>query len=215
MLLVSGLSGDWLRLYQSYGANVGFLTTPRAKHSVETVLVAGVPYAMDNDCFVRFNRRAYEPFLERFQGVQPAPLWVTAPDVFGNAAATLEQFEQWEPVLHGRGYPVALVAQDGLDRLTVPWERIEALFLGASNAWRFGDAAVSLMVEARRRGKWLHIGRVNSLDRMEWCARMGADSIDGSGFSRFGKLIKPGCRWLKRAVWLAGHQPLLFQGENL
>lgn len=41
------------------------------------------------------------------------------------------------------------------------------------------------------RGKWVHVGRVNTLRRFAWCEALGVDSIDGSGFARFTRTRLP------------------------
>jgi hypothetical protein len=49
--------------------------------------------------------------------------------------------------------PIALVAQDGLEPLPVPWEQLEALFIGGSSRWKLGPHAARLVREAKERGK--------------------------------------------------------------
>ena len=78
------------------------------------------------------------------------------------------------------GYPAALVAQDGLENLPVPWDAFDALFVGGTNPWKFSDAAFNAMAEARRRGKWVHAGRVNSYTRLVRMRQVGAHSADGT-----------------------------------
>jgi hypothetical protein len=115
-------------------------------------------------------------------------------------------FERWQPVLRACGrrstkptstpgcgvhQPIALVAQDGLEPLPVPWEHLQALFIGGSTQWKLGPHAASLVREAKERGKWVHVGRVNTLQRIRWCMALGVDSIDGSGFARFTRTRLP------------------------
>lgn len=175
------------------------------------MLAVTTTWAADNDCFNGFKQDAYVEMLGTWQGVRPPPLFVTAPDVVADAKQTAAYFDEWEPALHRLGYPVALVAQDGIEQKSIPWPRLESLFIGGSTQFKLSEASRQLCAEAKRRGKWVHVGRVNSFKRMETAARFGADSVDGSGFSKWKKLIGPGIRWLKRAKWLAKHQPLLFE----
>jgi hypothetical protein len=51
--------------------------------------------------------------------------------------------------------------------------------------------AAVLIREAKWRGKWVHVGRVNTLRRIAWCKALGVDSIDGSGFARFTRARLP------------------------
>jgi hypothetical protein len=78
------------------------------------------------------------------------------------------------------GLPVALVAQDGLENLHIPWCSFDALFLGGSTAWKLGPAARDLTRQAKGRRKHVHMGRVNSLDRLRYAAAIGCDSADGT-----------------------------------
>jgi hypothetical protein len=62
------------------------------------------------------------------------------------------------PRIRAVGYPVALVAQDGLEHADVPRRHIDALFTGGSTAFKTGPAAAALAAQARRRGLWVHMG---------------------------------------------------------
>jgi hypothetical protein len=105
--------------------------------------------------------------------------------------------------IRGLGYPAALVAQDGLQSLTVPWHAFDVLFIGGSTAWKLGPAAADLTAQARRHGITVHMGRVNSLKRLRYAASIGCDSVDGT-FLAYG----PDCNLPKLLCWLAAvNQP--------
>ncbi len=211
ILFVTGLSQGWLASNRDIADHVGFLATPTCGDSVETVMGSVTAIAADNDCFRGLNEKKYRKMLAKWRQAASMMKWVSAPDVVGDARTTLERFEEWEPILHTMGYPVALVGQDGLENMAVPWNRIEALFIGGSTKWKLSREAFELGVESKRRGKWLHVGRVSSLRRIEMAERMGADSIDGSHFSRWRYRIVEGVHLLRRAKWLAENQPLLWE----
>ena len=82
--------------------------------------------------------------------------------------------------MHEAGLRVALVAQDGATPETAPWDRMDALFVGGSTEWKLSSGAVAMMREAKARGVWVHVGRVNSLKRLRWAQAHGADSADGT-----------------------------------
>lgn len=46
--------------------------------------------------------------------------------------------------------------------------------------WKLGKAAAGLVAEAKRRGKLVHMGRVNSFTRLAAALAMGCDSADGT-----------------------------------
>lgn len=108
-------------------------------------------------------------------------LFATAPDVLGDATATLARSAPFFGRIRAWfGLPVALVAQDGLERLDVPWREFDVLFIGGSTTWKLGPAAANLAAEARRRGKHVHMGRVNSRQRLRYADAIGCDSADGT-----------------------------------
>jgi hypothetical protein len=57
-------------------------------------------------------------------------LFATAPDILADAAATLRRSARMLDWIRYSGYPAALVAQDGLEDLTIPWDTFDTLFLG-------------------------------------------------------------------------------------
>ncbi len=124
-----------------------------------------------------------------------------APTHLPLVVCTLRLFRAWHPVLKAKNLPVALVAQDGQERLPVPWNDIDALFLGGTTEWKLGNEAMGLAVEAKARGKWLHMGRVNSRTRIMLAASWRCDSVDGSGFSCWPDTrIPKGLRWIAEAA---------------
>ncbi len=86
--------------------------------------------------------------------------FATAPDVVFDAAATLARSLPMLERIRAAGYPVALVAQDGLEHLSIPFDSLDVLFLGGSTAWKLGPAAADLAAQARARGLRVHCGRV-------------------------------------------------------
>jgi hypothetical protein len=169
--------------------NLGRLVQPRHYSSIEQTAAAGIPWAADNDAFHAFDPAAFERMLARLRGL-PGCLFVAAPDVVGDAAATLARYAEWRARLDG--FPRGLVAQDGITPGDVPWDDIAALFIGGSTEFKLGPDAERMAVAARERRKWLHIGRVNGMRRLRYCATLHADSIDGSSWARW------------KAIYLAG-----------
>lgn len=119
----------------------------------------------------------------------PGCLFVCVPDVPGKARETLDRFFEWAAWIKYLGYPVALAAQDGMEYLPIPWGVLDALFIGGKKQdkwwqeWKLGPGAHNLILEAKNRGKWVHVGRVNSHKRMIQVMEMGADSCDGTNTS--------------------------------
>lgn len=140
-------------------------------------------------------------------------LWVAVPDVvyracgaeapcrkerrgprcapIGDAQATLERFQLW----HGwiSHLPLAFVLQYGSEQPgMVPWDAgLQAVFIGGSDEFKLGPAAAGLVREARTRGLYAHMGRVNSVKRIEYAKSIGCTSIDGTGWTTWRKANLP------------------------
>jgi hypothetical protein len=107
-------------------------------------------------------------------------MFAVAPDVLGDAAATLQRSQHMLTWIRHAGFRAALVAQNGLENLPVPWGDFDVLFLGGDTRWKLGPAARALTGQARRHHKWVHMGRVNSLQRLRYAAAIGCHSADGT-----------------------------------
>ena len=179
---------------------LGHLLTPSNGNRIETLLETGLPWAADNAAFSGFNEDRFRRMLDRIEG-RAGCLFVAAPDVVADAKATLVLFNAWRRQIASRGLPVALVAQDGLEALRMPWGRFDALFIGGSTEWKVGEHAETLCREAKARGKWVHMGRVNTRQRIRLAASWVCDSVDGSGFSRWpDQKIPKGLRWIEECA---------------
>lgn len=182
MIVLLDTSAESLKtLAEEHPHTVGQLASPLTNYA----LWPG-PYAADNGCFARFDPDAYRRMLSRLRDDGRA-LWVTAPDVVGSARRTMETFRAWYPELEG--LPIALVAQDGMEDLEVPWGLLSALFIGGTDAWKESHAAEALVKAAQLMEKRTHVGRVNMPRRAARCREMGVDSIDGSGLVRFKHML--------------------------
>lgn len=106
--------------------------------------------------------------------------FAVAPDVLCDAMATLDRSLPWLPKIRSLGYSAAVVAQNGLEDLIVPWDAFDVLFLGGDTEWKLGRAARVLTAEARRLGKGVHMGRVNSEKRYRYAHAIGCTSVDGT-----------------------------------
>lgn len=175
---------------------LGVLIEPRGRR-VQPV-PSGRLWAMDNGAFSGFDAGAFVRMLDQWQGRQGC-LFVAAPDVVGDAAATLTLFRQWAPCIRAWGYPVAYVVQDGTPRVRVPWSECDAVFIGGSTAFKESQAAATVAGYARAKGHWVHMGRVNTRSRLRWAEDIGCQSVDGTGFSRFSEdYVKRVRRWTRQ-----------------
>jgi hypothetical protein len=182
--------------------HVGWLRTPRNGNAIPAIVASGVRWACDNDCFLRLSRGKYLRMLRIVSG-QPRLLWVACPDIVADAAATIARFRLWRPILDYYALPIAFVAQDGQEDRAVPWDAIRCLFIGGSTVWKEGRHAARLMREAHDRGKWVHVGRVNTLRRYWLLSSLPVDSIDGTCFSKWPDKYIP---WMLRRLGAVQHR---------
>jgi hypothetical protein len=183
------------------GDGFGRLLSPRQFARAADTAAAGIPWAADNDCFQGLDPLAYVRMLDAIKGLSGC-LFVTVPDVVGDWHATAELFELWHPAVQRRGLPVGLVAQDGLAPIWLDkqWHRLDCLFIGGTTEFKLSAEAERFAREAQDRGKWVHMGRVNSRKRFDYARQIGCHSVDGSKFSRWRD------RWLPNALtWHRDH----------
>jgi hypothetical protein len=154
------------------GTGFGRLLSPRHYGRIEDTAAAGIPWAADNDAYRAWNEHRYESMLSRIAGLDGC-LFVVSPDVVAHSWLTITLFHQWLPRITETGQPPAFVIQDGQPPSEVPWDEIGCLFVGGTTEYKLSADAERLGREAKRRGLWLHIGRVNSRKRYDY-ARAGA-----------------------------------------
>jgi hypothetical protein len=183
LILVSG-GASMIRHFGK--AHLGGLVTPQSFNTGANYQRLGAKWAMDNDCFKTLKRGALTKMWLENQPVKKTCLWATVPDVVGNAGATLTRWREWSPIVRGFGYPLAYVAQDGIEETQVPWSELDCLFIGGTTEFKIGPVAKRYAQEAKERGKKVHMGRVNGPVRLRLALEWGCDSVDGTSFSHAG-----------------------------
>lgn len=153
-------------------------------------------YGIDNGAYIDHNRgcafdeRSFIRLCERWGSSAD---WVAIPDVVGNAFATWLLAQKWIPILRdmGLGDRLLFVWQDGC-----PYEDLHHLiaegigvFIGGSTQGKL-KAIPYISWMCRRFGVWCHVGRVNTMRRVQMCIDHGVHSFDGSGWSRFPSSFK-------------------------
>jgi hypothetical protein len=182
---------------------IGYLQSPGAGNSLQGVKV----WAMDNGCFTgRYpGDDKYLELLGKYEEHRTRCLFVTVPDVIGDFRATLKTFPVMAARIREAGWPVALVAQDGMTEADVPWSQIDWLFVGGNTEWKLSVDCAALIAAAVQRGVKVHVGRVNSRKRYWKFAELGASTADGT-FISFG----PDANLPKVLAWQAewGNRPV-------
>ena len=149
----------------------------------------GGQYAIDNGAYSGFPAEKFKRLLARQENQKAECLFVTCPDVVGSGRRSLELFQRrrlWIP----EGWRIALVIQDGMEDLEIPWDDLDAIFIGGLDPWKDSKAAADIVKTATILNKWKHIGRVNSPQRFEHFLQLGADSCDGSGVAKYDHMLE-------------------------
>jgi hypothetical protein len=155
----------------------------------------GVHWCADNGCFgAHFS---YDKWFRWLTAQAPDAgncQFATAPDVVGDAEATLLRSTPWLGKIRALGFPVAYVAQDGFDPDVIPWDDIDVIFIGGTDDYKIGgranvhmDGTVTVPApselairSAQEHGKKVHVGRVNSRKRFRYFTSLGVDTMDGT-----------------------------------
>ena len=148
---------------------------------------AGGMFAIDNGAFSGFDRSGFDALLAREEPNRSRCLFVTVPDVVAAGRRTLEIWKYRHSIV--RHWPLALVAQDGMEDLDIPWGEMTAVFIGGGDPWKDSKAALDIVKTAKTLGKHVHVGRVNTAKRFKLFAEAGADTCDGSGVAMYDHML--------------------------
>lgn len=170
---------------ERYGVDFGQLRTPLTNYALAP---EPVMWAADNGFFSSQDVNAWLSWVDRFdENRMRRPKFVTLPDIVGDAARTLELFEYFQK--RTNELPRALVLQNGIERERIPWKELDAVFIGGDDKFKNSPQAMAAARTAKILGRWVHVGRVNTAARVrDWIGL--ADSIDGSGISRFDHMLE-------------------------
>ena len=181
MRIMLDKSPDHIRRYsEKYQHEFWQLRTPLTRNKISEVR-----YGLDNGCFSGVLSNAW--FLQLEEAQENRPVFVCLPDIVGDARRTMDLFKYfWHKTA---GLPRALVLQDGIGSYAIPWDDIECVFIGGTDIFKISQEAINCARCAKMLGKWVHVGRVNTPERLaQWLDL--ADSIDGSGISRYDHMLE-------------------------
>jgi hypothetical protein len=156
-----------------------------------------LPYAIDNGKFAAWGNEQnfggktetssewtedkFFDLLDRCKLSRYKPMWVAVPDEVGNKEETLWLWDHFENKIRRYGWPLAFVAQDGMKPRDVP-KTADIVFIGGSTTWKWRSVAEFVASFPR-----VHVGRVNWVDKLEYCEAIGVESCDGTGFFKGGE----------------------------
>lgn len=192
----------------AFANDIGILVTPDTRQ-YEAFISDYPGWALDNGCF-NHPDRSVEDMLKFLAGLsRKDAFFFPAPDVVGDAVKTIERSLSVLPQIRALGFKAAYVIQNGIENTTIPWDDLDAIFIGGDTAFKLGPQAEAITREAKARGKWVHMGRVNSYKRLKIANDWGCDSADGTylrftGLSGVATIVK----WMEKLRAEAARQLL-------
>lgn len=172
------------------------IITPDSRPSdVKKTMTMGFRYAIDNGawgCHTRGEQWDEKPFLDLIRKHGADADFVVVPDIIEGGLESLGRSRKWIGACLDHARECLVPVQDGM----APWDvepiliedsRI-GIFVGGSTEWKLASLGWWGRL-TRARGRWLHVGRVNSRMRINSCLAAGADSFDGTSATRYAKTI--------------------------
>jgi hypothetical protein len=164
-------------LSDAFPGRIGNLHTPDSIRAPKPV-----PFALDNGVYGAWsNRREWneDQYYKALRFYDPAKCrWTVVPDWVADMARTRMLWKQHWWRIKDMGYTLAFAVQDGMSPPDVPSDA-EVVFVGGSTEWKWKTMPMWCREFPR-----VHAARVNTY-RLLWMAHeCGAESCDGTGFTR-------------------------------
>lgn len=182
--MINGALPRAINTVPEYRHLLGQMATPYKSSPITQAIESGLPWCLDNGCFIRYEPQSIVNMLKRWQGLTGCRFAVV-PDVVGNHDETMLLFRAWIGTYNRLGYPSAFVLQNGVTVNSVPYGSINAVFIGGDDLFKYSDTVRAIIDRAKNYGLWIHMGRVNSARRIKYASAIGCDSVDGTSVVRF------------------------------
>lgn len=148
-------------------------------------------YALDNGAYLchtkqqPFDHDAFEQYLDQYAAFAD---WVVLPDVVCDKEQTLALADRYIEKIQAKhqGIKMLIVWQDNMskaDLLRFVSDGV-GVFIGGSTEGKLQNMKW-IADMCKEFGVWCHVGRVNTLQRLNHVLKCGANSFDGSGIVRF------------------------------
>jgi hypothetical protein len=149
----------------------------------------GFRYALDNGAWTAYTQgRPFDEskFVAALHKLGRDADWTVLPDIVAGGAASLATSLRWMRRCLDESPRVLLAVQDGMrvsDVRPFLGERV-GIFVGGSTTWK-----LQTLLDWGHLGQcvpcWVHVGRVNSAQRIMACAVAGTTSFDGTSATRY------------------------------
>ena len=208
------LSGTYSQILPQYRSQFGYMLNVNQQIGSEIEAVK-YPWMLDNGAFSRkWSVEVWYTRMSKLAAYNDTCIAAVVPDIILDAEATVARWYEYAPIVKALGYKAAFATQNGCVVDMIPWSELDVLFIGGSDEHRKRECW-PLIDEAKRRGLWVHVGRVNSVKNiMRYCQ---ADSVDGTHFK-----FESGHRRIEKILWAVRQcnarkcqQGLLFSLDSL
>lgn len=187
MIYFSGKAQQYFDYPDLYGLMCSYKTTGGERRALDS----GCRWMMDNGAFSgNFDEARWIKRMELYQKYTKTCYGIIAPDavildkrgdfVCGDWRETLNRLAYYAPIIRTLGFPVAYAVQDNHPLDAMPWNLLDVIFVAGNDDWKTSYQMEQIAIEAKRRGIWVHVGRVSSQKRIR--ATWWADSWDGTTF---------------------------------
>jgi len=155
---------------------LGCITTPKQHNKIQEKW----DVIADNGCFSgAWQHDRWLAYLDKLERSQIR--FVVAPDVFVDGQEchnqTLEKWHIHKDEITSLGFQPAFVCQQGATTDSLPDANF--YFIGGSTDFKLGKGLL-IAKDLSDQGKWVHMGRVNSLKRLRLAKSVGCKSADGT-----------------------------------
>ena len=148
-------------------------------------------YALDNGAFIAHKKKEVFPRDKFFKMVKSwgcGADFIVIPDIVENAKQTISISWPYisQLVKMGFGKKLLFCYQDGMNASHLhPYiAQGIGIFIGGSTEAKM-KAIPWISSLCRKFGVWCHVGRVNTMNRVQRCIDYGCSSFDGSGWTMF------------------------------
>lgn len=149
----------------------------------------GMPYALDNGAWTAHasgEEWVAAPFQKMVTRLGQNADWVALPDIVEGGMASLARSLEWLHYVLTKTNMVLIPVQDGMEPGAVCCHLGPNVGIFVGGSTRFKEDTMGMWAAmARAHNAWCHVGRVNSVRRINLCAAAGATSFDGSSVSRY------------------------------
>lgn len=146
-------------------------------------------YCLDNGAWTAFQQgRPFDEaaFTRLLRSAGTHADFVVIPDVVAGGAESLAFSLRWMRRVLDETERGLIAVQNGMqpgDVESLIGQRV-GIFVGGDTAWKLATMPTWSEL-ARKRGAWVHVGRVNTCRRINLCHAAGVDSFDGTSPTKF------------------------------